>query len=163
MNAPVATLSLADIEIVVQPDVLLINELVAYWERKRTGRFAPRRAEIDPTELGPHLPHVFMVDVLQGGADFRFRLIGTEIVKGLGRDSTGMRFSELYRGQPEALQKLLAIFRTIIEEKRPVFGRGSVFWLPSRDTRRFAVGFLPLSDDGVSVNIVLSELFIFWS
>src|SRR5690348_504496 len=99
-----------DVELTPEPDAPLINALVAYWESKRAGRIAPRRADIDPTDLAPHLPNIFMLDVLEGGTDFSFRLIGTGIVRGMGRDSTGKRLSDLYRAQPAALAKLTALF-----------------------------------------------------
>jgi hypothetical protein len=162
-GAAAADAAIADLLVTAGPGVARIEELVGYWDRKRGGRFACSRADIDPTELASHLPDLFMADVLDGGADFRYRLVGTQIVRGLGRDSTGRRLSELYGAKPAALQKVLATFRTVVEEKRPVFGRGTIFWLPSRDIRRFAAGYLPLSDDGRTVNIILAELHIFWS
>jgi hypothetical protein len=163
VSLPAADRAIDDLEVVEQPGAVRIQQLLAYWERKRDGRLACRRLDIDPTELAPHLPNIFMADVIDGGRDFRFRLIGTQIVRGLGRDSTGRRFSELYGGKPETLQKMIAIFRMVVDEKRPIFVRGSIFWLPSRDIRRFTAGYLPLSEDGLSVNIILAELYMSWS
>ena len=76
---------IVDFEVIEQPDLPLIKQLVAYWEKKRGMRLAPCRADVDPVELRMHLPNIFMVDVLDGGADFRYRLIGAAIVAGLGR------------------------------------------------------------------------------
>ncbi len=150
----------ADMEIIAQPAVAEIGELVAYWEKKRGTRFAPQRSEIDPTEIPRHLSHIHMMDVLEGGADFRYRLIGTAIVAGLGRDNTGKRLSELYGDRPEVLRRFLDRFALVVREKRPIFSRGYIWWLPDRSYRRFAGGSLPLSDDGVTVNMILSELFV---
>jgi hypothetical protein len=151
-----------DLELIDAPDAPQISDLVAYWEGKRAGRPMPRRADIDPTELGSHLPNIFMVDVLDGGADFRYRLLGTAIVAGLGRDSTGRKLKHLYRDQPEAFAGLAALFRKVVTERRPAFARGHIFWLPARDLRRFSGGYVPLSDDGATVNIILAELFLYW-
>jgi hypothetical protein len=41
-----------------------------------------------------------MMDVLDGGKDFRYRLVGTTLVEGLGRDNTGKRLCELYGDRP---------------------------------------------------------------
>lgn len=107
----------ADVELIEKPEVPLIDDLVAYWNRKRSGRIGPRRTEIDPTEMVAHLPHIFMLDVIDGGKDFRFRLIGTRIVEGLGRDNTGRRVSEAYRDRPEAQAQLMAVFRLPVDRK----------------------------------------------
>src|SRR6185437_105432 len=85
-----------DVELIDRPDVRLVDDLLGYWDHKRSGRIGPRRAEIDPAEIRPHLPHLVMTDVIDGGNDFRFRLIGTRIVEGLGHDNTGRRFSEAF-------------------------------------------------------------------
>lgn len=160
MHAATVSEGLADLEIIDRPEVRSIGEFAAYWDGKRAGRRAPRRADIDPAEIKPHLPHVFMVDVLEGGTDFRYRLIGTAITRGLGRDNTGKRVSELYESQPEARARLCAYFRFGIEARAPIFSRGRVFWASDAGFRRFASCLLPLSDDGAAVNILLAELFV---
>lgn len=149
-----------DVELVERPEVWLIDDLFAYWDRKRAGRIGPPRAEIDPAEIKIHLPNVFMLDVLDGGADFRFRLIGTRIVDGLGRDSTGRKVSELYSDPPGAAAGLQAMFKLVVDRKAAVFARGRVFWAPEAGYRRFAGAGFPLSKDGVTVDVVLGELFI---
>jgi PAS domain-containing protein len=152
-----------DFEVIEQPDLPLIEELVAYWERKRGMRLAPCRADVDLMDLRMHLRTIFMVDVLDGGADFRYRLIGTAIVAGLGRDSTGKRLSELYHDRPKVLARLLERFNLVLTQKRPVFTRGQVYRLPDATIRRFVSGAVPLSDDGATVNIVLVEMLLAWS
>jgi hypothetical protein len=150
----------ADMEIIVEPESAMLRELVSYWDKKRGARFAPRRADIDPIEIPSHLSHIHMMDVLDGGTDFRYRLVGTAIVEGLGRDNTGKRLSELYGDRPEVLRRFVARFALVVNEKRPVFSRGHIWWLPDRSYRRYAGGSVPLSDDGLTVNMILSELFV---
>jgi hypothetical protein len=140
--------------------VRLIDDLVLYWDRKRAGRVAPRRADIDPSEIVGHLPYIFMLDVIDSGKDFRFRLIGTRIVEGLGRDNTGKLVSEAYGDRPEALAQLLAVFRLPLSRRVPIFARGRIFWIPDARYRRFTGASMPLSDDGLNVNIVLAEMFV---
>ncbi len=159
MNAD-ARYVFVDIELIERPEVRLIDDLILYWDGKRAGRIAPRRAEIDPAEIKIHLPHIFMIDVFDGGADFGYRLLGTRIVEGIGRDSTGKRLSELYRDQPEAFAQLQARFRLVVDRKAPTFSRGRVFWLPDRAYRRFTAASMPLSEDGVSVATIFGEMFV---
>jgi hypothetical protein len=160
MNSDPTPPLFTDVELIDRPDARLIDDLLDYWSRKRAGRIGPRRADIDPAEITRHLPHLLMVDVIEGGRDFRFRLVGTRIVDGLGHDNTGKRFSEAFGDQPEALAQLNALFKLVVDRKVPVFGRGRVFWLPEAQYRRYTAGSMPLSEDGVSVNIILSEMFV---
>jgi hypothetical protein len=157
-SAPVR--SMADYEYVDQPAAPAILELLAYWNARRGARFAPTRADIDPADIVALLPDLMMVDVIDAGRDFRFRLIGTRIVEGLGRDSTGRLFSELYANQPAARQRLGDRFQQVIKLRRPVFSRGQLYWVPERGHKRFDSAHLPLSNDGASVDIVLAALII---
>jgi hypothetical protein len=151
-----------ELEIIPRPASAALCDLLGYWQQKCAGRAMPRRADIDPVEIPSHLGDVFMLDVLQDGADFRYRLIGTRIVHGMGRDATGRTVSELYRRQPDVAAKLCALFSRPVIEKRPIFARGRIFWNPARDVRHFEAAYLPLAEDGEKVNIVLCELFVMW-
>ena len=74
----------------------VLKRLYAYWLEKRGDRRAPSRADIDPIELAPQLPHVVLVDVEHAPVmRLRFRLIGTAIVKGFNQDLTGRYFDEI--------------------------------------------------------------------
>jgi hypothetical protein len=160
MNSAASTPLFTDFELLDLPDVQLVADLVEYWDRKRAGRVGPRRAEIDPTEIKKHLSHLIMVDVIDGGKDFRFRLIGTRIVEGLGHDNTGKRFSEAFGDRPEVLAQFISLFMLVVDRKAPVFGRGRLFWVPEVRYRRYSAGSMPLSEDGTSVSIILSEMFV---
>jgi hypothetical protein len=149
-------------EILEAPEAPALRELLAYWELKRAGRIAPRRADIDPMDLSSHLPNLFMLDVLDGGVDFRYRMIGKTLIDVAGFDSTGMLLSEIYTARPDVHDKLAERFMLVVTTRRPVFTRGRIYWMPERSYERFAGGSVPLSDDGFNVNIILSELLLFW-
>lgn len=147
---------------VAAPESQRIRELAAYWESKRAGRFAPRRADIDPAEIRAHMPTLMMVDVLPDG-DYRYRLMGTELAEGRGRTATGQRVTELMADRPSALRQLKERFDSVVAARAPVYSRGEVYWETSADDMRmFECGYFPLSDDGETVNIILAELIIFW-
>lgn len=135
-----------------------MHDVHAYWAVKRGERRAPSRRDIDPIEIKAHLGTLFMLDVLDEGLDYRYRLIGTRIVEVSGRDATGSRFSDLYSGQPEALDTVLRVFAPAISEIRPVFATGQMFWRPERDFRRFEGGYFPLSTDGAAVDVLLCKM-----
>src|SRR5258708_31088712 len=68
------------------PDLLRVR---IYWDGKCQGRFAPRRADIDPMDLVEALPRIMLADVLTDPLDFRYRLSGTAICNVLGQEMTG--------------------------------------------------------------------------
>jgi hypothetical protein len=145
-----------------RPVARSIEALVEYWQSKCAGRPMPRRADIDPVEIPAHLADVMLIDVLDGGADFRYRLVGTRIVQAMARDATSRRISELHGGQPGIFAKVRSLYLRPVLLKRPIFVRGHIFWLPTRDGRQFEAGYLPLSDDGDNVNILLAESVFTW-
>ena len=150
--------TLRDLTILDRPESPAMHDLHAYWTVKRGARCAPGRHEIDPLEIKSHLGTLFMLDVLEAGRDYRYRLIGTRIVEVSGRDATGSCFSDLYASQPEALNTVLRVFAPAVSEVRPVFASGQMFWLPERDFRRFEGGYFPLSTDGAEVDVLLCKM-----
>ena len=99
----------------------LIQAFADYWWSKHALRDAvPDRADLDPLIEVPDLvPHIFLMDVLDGGADFRTRLIGTQIVAHYGRDSTGRKISEMTSGI--YLEAILGLFRDTIRAREPIY------------------------------------------
>jgi len=158
---PATNTALQNVVVGDDPSTPEIRDIVAYWNAKRGTRWAPTRQDIDPLELKAHLPHLFMIDSIAGGADYRYRLIGTAIAEGLGRDSTGQLISQLYANQPAALQELRAVFGQALVRRAPYFATGQVFWLPSRDFLNFEGGYMPLSDEADNVAMILARLNIF--
>lgn len=121
----------------------------------------PRRADIDPAEIREHMPTLFMVEVLPQG-EYRYRLVGSELVERTGRNATGKILSQLHAERPEVLRLLKARFDQVVAAKAPVFSRGEVYWLDGDEMRQFECGYFPLSEDGRNVSIILAELVLFW-
>jgi len=125
-----------------------------YWNRERAGRWMPARADIDPTEIGPLLPNVFMVDVSHDPLRFRYRLIGTAIVNFVGRDFTGRAIDEATYGESAAF--LQQILKLTVETREPVGLKGNVFYIAGREWVGVEGILLPLASDGRTVDIVMA-------
>jgi hypothetical protein len=149
---------MSDFVVVADPAVIeepLLRSLKTYWDGQRQGRPMPRRAEIDVLELKPLIGSLFLLDVLDGGRDFRFRLLGTELTARFGRDITGQTFSEAYRTADGTTSRWLrGVYARAAKEAVPIWSRA-----PLRQVGRdFWVGtalHLPLSDDGATVNKII--------
>lgn len=72
-----------------------LRGLYDYWRAKAGDRVMPDRADIDPLEMVPWLPHLLLVEIDPGFDDVRFRLIGTWVADRVGRDDTGKTMREL--------------------------------------------------------------------
>lgn len=80
-----------------RPDSAPFVSLLTYWDEKRHGQAAPLRTAIDPIEFPALLPGIFVMEVIDGPPlDFRFRLVGTDIIGGLRANFTGKTLREVF-------------------------------------------------------------------
>lgn len=125
-----------------------------YWRQKAAGRQMPRRADIDPTEIPKLLPNIVLVDVLPGGR-YRYRLIGTAIAEAQGVNVTGRYLDEVLPG-PEYKAHILGLYDECVRSRRPLYTERLFLSRQRRSPQRHTkVVFLPLAEDGETVNMVL--------
>ena len=130
------------------PDIL---KMLTYWESKRQGRSMPRRRDIDPAELVGLLPNIMLVDVVDDDRRFVYRLVGTGEVQLRGHDPTGKSVREGYfAATPEEAEFRYA---TVRDTRAPYYDEDS-FQVVDRYVSEANL-FLPLSDDGLTVNKIL--------
>jgi hypothetical protein len=126
-----------------------------YWDVKRGGRLMPARAEFLPRDLKDHLGWIVLVDVTKDLSEFRYRLVGTRVTQYLLRECTGKSLVEAFEPFGEAASKAnLAIYRKVARDRTVMRCFGGAGWL-GRGYLDFDALFLPLSDDGERVNIIL--------
>ena len=66
-----------------------LQRLLSYWREKADGQDVAPITSIDPTDMRFVLGYIMLLDVIDGGFDFRYRLYGTMISERFGRDVTG--------------------------------------------------------------------------
>jgi hypothetical protein len=128
--------------------------LYAYWQGRLNGRAMPSRADIDPFEIKPLLPNVMVVEALEDGQRFRYRLAGTAITNMTGRELSGRYVDEALPGNGYR-DYVIGLYRKLVCLKRPIYSECD-YISPSgleRTTKRLM---LPLSSDGATVNMVLA-------
>lgn len=145
-----ATGVVTDLELDVQNPGL--QTLLDYWQEKRGDRPMPARADIDPLEFRGVLPQVLIAEVHHAPLRFRWRLIGTDVTKTLGRDQTGKWFADIYRG--DVLTAFNAALELSVVMRRPIrfVGRGGFV---AKEHMDYEGVHMPLSDDGETVNMIL--------
>jgi len=130
-----------------------LREAHDYWRCKLAGRALPRRADIDPTEIPRLLPDVMLVDVLPEGR-YRYRLIGTKNTQAHGMSATGRYLDDVLPG-PEYKAHVIALYDECVGARRALYSE-CVFMAPGRQApeRHTKVLFMPLAEDGETVNMV---------
>jgi hypothetical protein len=140
----------------------LVNPALAflktYWEQKRNGRAMPTRADIKPSEMKQHLGWVALVDALPGFSDFRYRTIGTRLSPYFAPDSTGKSIRDVFGPFGETVvNAMLAPYRKAGRDQVVVHAWGAADWM-GRAFLDLESIYMPLSDDGLTANMVLSAV-----
>jgi len=140
----------------VEPEPRL-KEFLRCWRGARGDRAMPRRKDIDPTAFPPRLlPFLMLVDVVDGGARFRFRLVGTGAVAAIGEDLTGRHVDEV--NQSVAYRDYITeLYRRVLETRRPLFSASGYMRPGDPDAPRHTTQRLmcPLSTDDHAVDMVI--------
>jgi hypothetical protein len=129
-----------------------------YWEKKRGSRAMPSRADINPAEMKAHIRAIVLVDALPDLNDFRYRMIGSDVTEHMLGDATGKTLREAFARYGEAATEgAVAGYAHVARNKVAMRLHGSAAWLhqPHLD---FDSIHLPLSDDGKTVNMILSAV-----
>lgn len=129
-----------------------LQQLGKYWRAKTDGGLsAPVRA-IDPAEMRFILGYVMLLDVLDDGADFRYRLYGSLIAERFGRDVTGQTVRDFGDGE-YIVNFFLATYQAVAETSRPLLS--THFPRPGSQTASWSRLILPLADGTGAISRLL--------
>ena len=146
-----------------------IRFLLAYWRGRAAGGGIPGMGEIDALALRPALGYIALLDIVDGGRDFRYRLYGTILAAVAGFDMTGRLASE-HKASPHITHFYIASYRAAVtrgraffSEHRPASTQITKGWhrvvLPfagaDGSVQRFLVGGVPIGRDGRMIRITL--------
>ncbi len=129
-----------------------VDQVYRYWLERRGARAAPRRSDINPLDIPRLLPILNLVDVLGDAAEFRHRLVGTQLVDRHGRDPTG-KYVDAENYGPFA-DDLAGLLRRVTRSARPHRLRTPLDW-NDRPWLAFESAELPLIDNSGRVIMVL--------
>lgn len=124
-----------------------------FWMSKRSATALPSRADFDVMEFRPWFGHVILMDVIDGGEDFRYRLIGTHITEFLRRDLTGRLVSNC--SFDRGLDNVLDSFRRPLITGGPVMRSGKVVWSVDQSWHYYNSVHCPLASDGVTPDMTV--------
>jgi hypothetical protein len=93
--------------------------LMRYWLDLANARRMRLASEIDAFEMRPALGYIVLIDVVDGGQDFRYRLFGTIIAGVSGFDMSGQLVSN-HKASPYIVEFALAAYRAVLERGEPL-------------------------------------------
>lgn len=121
-----------------------ITALYNYWTRQRGDRRVPLRSAIEPADIAPILPDVF---ILEHGRlhDPRFRLAGTRLCAQFGRELKATAFDTLFA--PDQRNRIARITENVMAHAAPAVMQ--VALVDGRlETTEAEIVLLPLASNG---------------
>ncbi len=100
-----------------QPQTAGPKAVFSLWQEKKGNREFPLKSDLHPALMTRYLSHIYIVDILDGGKDYRIRLFGSAVADMLGKDYTGTLLSET----PEELDWRGEIYGLCLKRRAPVF------------------------------------------
>lgn len=124
-------------------DHAALRFLLAHWQGLAEPGALPLYSRIDAIALKPALGYIMLLDVLDDGWDYRYRVYGSEIARLARRDYTGLRTSELNVGAVVPMF-YIAGYRAVSRRRIPLYTRNQT--PPEVSTHSWSRLILPLVD-----------------
>lgn len=128
------------------------RHLLTHWSSLAIGKRLPDIRQIDPFDLRRALGYVMLMDVVDGGHDFRYRHFGRAISRVSGFDMTGRQLSE-HPASTYVTEFHIAVCRASIRRREPVYTARSP--VGAQDTGVWERLILPLVDENDHVPLLL--------
>jgi len=133
----------------------LVRASVAMWRALKRGDRFPGRASMTSCLTQPLRDSSFLVEVLEDGADYRYRDVGATLVKGFNEDFSGRRLSRIIETAPRFGLGLRMLYEMVRAGGEPLGYRGWVGEdLPAAAFVYHENAILPLGDSGGEDGVV---------
>lgn len=140
---------------VVVPRLAATQELIAYYETHRSPEGWLSRGLVAPKDLAAVLPHLFMAE--RAGTDWRYRLLGTGLVRHLGVEVTGQPLRAIFEARTAG--HIQALYDGVVDARRWLARRGRFFGVGPTVFATESVQFPMLGRDGRTM-MVLGGVFL---
>jgi hypothetical protein len=129
-----------------------LQRVEQYWAQLADGRPMPSRKDFHPHDLHWLFGHFYTVDILRGGADYRFGYVGDFWKALYASDLSGLLLSEC-----EAFGKLMVLrasYDEAIRDRRPCYRTGRIVWPDQRSVHHERLT-VPFAGDGGEPSMLL--------
>ncbi len=142
--------SRGDLLTVEQLDADLVRAGVTMWRALKRDRRFPGRAAMSSCLTRPLREGSFVAEVLDGGADYRYRDVGATLIKGFNEDFSGRCLSQIIEAAPRFGLGLRMLYEMVRAGGEPLGYRGWVGEdMPGAAFVYHENVILPLGEEGV--------------
>ena len=131
----------------------LLIQAIDYWKSIAVNNALPKRSAIDPMANPQLLPMTFIVEI-EDNDGFRFQLAGSLVEEKYQRGTLKGKTPQDLLGE-EAAIKLLTPYKRVRDDAVMFYREAALEWVNvARPYTHYRVLLMPLSDDGVNVNMI---------
>jgi hypothetical protein len=135
----------------------LVRQGAEYWRRLKGTRSYPARAEMTPREMLPLLRNVVVLRLIDGGADYEYRIVGDAHVISHGFSMQGMKVSDIDKYSPGYGPVLKGLYDRAVRRRDVYAFRG---WMERGDAQKKYIYsesvFMPMGPDEATIDHVLN-------
>lgn len=137
-------------------DSEILKEGYAYWRALCAGRKFPVRADVTPRGLGHLLRNTVLIRVIDGGADYEYRIFGDAHVIAVGQSIQGRRWNELNQAGILHVELRKELYDMVAQSGEPQGMTGLIGSdNPALETVYCETLYLPLGPGGETVDHIL--------
>ncbi|MBU6298465.1 MAG: PAS domain-containing protein [Alphaproteobacteria bacterium] len=96
----------------------LLRQGIAYWESLRGARAFPAREQLQPRAIAPLLSRTVLIDIIDGGADFEYVIVGDEVARAYSARLIHRRISDIAYEMPNTIAFWDGIYREMCREPK---------------------------------------------
>jgi hypothetical protein len=142
-------------------DTELVRGAIAMWRALCHEARFPSRACMTSCLTGPLREGSFLVEVLDGGADYRYRDVGAALVRGFDMDFSGRRLSGIIETAPRFGLGLRMLYEMVRAGGEPLGYRGWVGEdLPGAAFLHHESVILPLGEDDLVDHLLVVSVLL---
>lgn len=91
-----------------------------YWQSQRGERPFPRREEIEPRAIIRLINNVAIIKVIDGGADYEYRIAGDALVRAYRPQISNRRLSEIAEEAPLIVERFREAYQAVVNAGEPL-------------------------------------------
>ena len=134
-----------------------VSLAVRYWQDLRGTHRFPARETITPRDMAPFLRNVVLIRVIDGGADYEYRIVGDACVQAFGMNFQGARLTEIEAVNPAYGLATRAAYEHVRTTGAPFALRG---WIAPSTPSLFSyheTAMLPLGKRGIVDHLLVAS------
>ena len=138
-------------------DSPILKQGLDYWRALKADRTYPARNDMKPRDLAPLLRNICLIRLIDGGADYEYRIVGDAHVISHGFTMQGLRVSDVDKYSPGYGAVLKSLYDRAVRRRDVYAFRG---WMESGDKAKPYIYseslFMPMGPDEQTIDHVLN-------